>query len=52
MGPPAFRATFAGLVYQVGNVRLLYPTCRVELIKLFTQMVSAASAQIEASRCS
>lgn len=50
MSPPAFRATFPGVVYQLGNVRLrsllLFLTPK---INQFTQMISSASAQIEAS---
>jgi hypothetical protein len=48
MSPPAFRATFPGVAYQLGNVR--------DVIFLFyfffenhKQMVSSAASQIEAS---
>ena len=48
MSPPAFRATFPGVAYQLGNVGAIYIQV-YELLINHVQMVSAASAQIEAS---
>lgn len=48
MSPPAFRATFPGVAYQLGNVCTV---CFKAVIGplICPQMVSSASAQIEAS---
>lgn len=52
LSPPAFRATFGGLAYQLGNVRL---SITWHVLRCLTavpsvgQMISSASAQIEAS---
>jgi len=46
MSPPAFRATFPGVAYQVGNVGSVFLSFG---LILFLQMVSSASAQIEAT---
>lgn len=47
MSPPAFRATFPGVSYQLGNVRCYQ--LPGDTYSYYPQMVSSASAQIEAS---
>ena len=55
MSPPAFRATFPGVAYQLGNVRsslaftLCFTASTTYSYSLILQMVSSASAQIEAT---
>jgi len=50
MSPPAFRATFPGVSYQLGNVCTVACLFHVKSLKLrLLQMISSASAQIEAT---
>ena len=56
MSPPAFRATFPGVAYQLGNVRsslaltLCFTPSTTYPYSLILQMVSSASAQIAKGR--
>jgi hypothetical protein len=50
MSPAAFRATFPGVVYQLGNVgSALRSELRHGLLMRVVQMISSSASQIEAS---
>ena len=49
MSPTAYRATFPGVMYQLGNVRHCFYTGWARVAYVVVQMVSSAASQIEAS---
>ena len=49
VSPPAFRATFPGVAYQLGNVCLSFDIAtQIHVLIKYAQMISSAASQIEA----